>query len=101
MIAQIGDMAVNDLDISDAIRMAGDRVKQVHIADVSGLNPLVDEWYSLMLPGTVNLDFVEIFGALKDIGYDGEICLESWVIDDPVSTLADFRKRVGKLWSKA
>ena len=100
MIAQIGDMAVNDLDISEAIRRSGDRVKQVHIADVSGLNPLLDGWASLMLPGTGNLDYIEIFRALKDIGYDGEICLESWVRDDPVSTLVDYRKKVESLWNK-
>jgi len=101
MIAQIGDMAANDLDISNAIRSAGDRIKQVHIADVSGLNPLVDGWASLMLPGEGDLEFVGIFRALKDIGYDGEICLESWIRDDPISTLVDYRERIKELWDKA
>ena len=101
MIAQIGDMAVNDLDISNAIRYAGDRIKQVHIADVTGLNPLVDGWASLMLPGEGNLEFVEIFSALKNVGYEGEICLESWIRDDPISTLVDYRKRIEELWNKA
>ena len=101
MIAQIGDMAVNDLDISDSIRRAGDRIKQVHIADVSGFNPLVDGWSSLMFPGEGNLDFVEIFSALKDIGYDGEICLESWIRDDPISSLINYRQKIEKLWKKA
>ena len=101
MIAQIHDMAINDLSVSEAIRMADDRIKQVHIADVSGLNPIRDGWSSLLLPGKGVLDFVEIFRALKDIGYDGEICLEALLGDDPVLALKDYRKRIEMYWEQA
>ena len=101
MIAQIGDMAVNDLDVVDAIRDAGDRIKQVHIADVSALNPLVDGWFFLLLPGRGVLGLVEVFRALKDVGYDGEICVEALLGDDPVSALTDYRKNIQKLWKQA
>jgi sugar phosphate isomerase/epimerase len=101
MIAQIQDMAVNDLDVSGAIRDAGDRIKQVHVADVSGLNPLSEAWSPLLLPGKGVLDFVKIFKALKDIGYDGEICIEAILGEDPASTLSDTRKFLENIWKHA
>jgi sugar phosphate isomerase/epimerase len=101
MIAQIGDMAVNDLDVMESIRYAGDRIKQVHIADVSGLNPLCEGWSSMLLPGNGVLGIGEIFGALKDIGYEGEICVEALFGDDPVSSLTNYRKYIQKLWKQA
>jgi len=101
MIAQIHDMAINDLDVSDAIRMAGERIKQVHVADVSGLNPLEDGWSSLLLPGMGVLDFDEIFRALKDVGYDSEICLEALLGDDPASALKYYRKNIEEYWIQA
>ena len=30
------------------------------------------------------LDFEAIFGALKDVGYDEELCIEALLGDDPV-----------------
>jgi sugar phosphate isomerase/epimerase len=101
MIAQIKDMVINDLDVVDAIRAAGDRIKQVHIADVSGLDPLCESWSPFMLPGKGVLDFVSIFRALKDIGYNGEICIEAIIGDDPVSDLKETSKYIQSKWRQA
>lgn len=60
-------------------------------ADVSIFNSLVDGWSSLLLPGYGVLDFVELFRALKDFGYDGEICIEALLGDDPALALGDSR----------
>jgi sugar phosphate isomerase/epimerase len=53
------------------------------------------------LPGKGVLDFVEIFKALKDIGYDGEICIEAILGGDPASTLSDTRKFLENIWKHA
>jgi len=73
--AQIHQMAYTDFDIPAAIRASGDRIKLVHIADVSGFNKIVDP-PSFVMPGRGKLDFVSIFRAFKDINYDGEFCME-------------------------
>ena len=73
--AQIHHMAFTDLDVSAAIRASGDKIKLVHIADVTGYNPIIDP-ISYVIPGKGKLDFVTIFKAFKDVGYDGEFCME-------------------------
>jgi sugar phosphate isomerase/epimerase len=101
MCAQIKDMAFNDVDVSAAIRASGDMLKMVHVADVEDLNPLVESKTSFMLPGRGSLDFVAIFRALKDIGYDGEVCIEATLGDDPVSDLVECRKFLEAKWKQA
>ncbi|MCW4037655.1 MAG: sugar phosphate isomerase/epimerase [Candidatus Bathyarchaeota archaeon] len=73
--AQIHQMAYTDLDVAAAIRASGDRIKLVHIADVVGFNTAVD-LISFVTPGKGILDFASVLKALKDINYDGELCIE-------------------------
>jgi len=101
LIAQIHDMAINDLDIPSAIKAMRGKVKQVHIADVSSLNPYTEPSTSTVLPGSGKLDFVEIFKALKDVGYDGEICIETMLGDDLAAELSESRKHIESKWREA
>lgn len=101
MIAQVHDMAFNDVDLPAAIRAFGDMIEVVHVADVKSLNPVAETKTSNMLPGRGSLDFTAIFRALKDVGYDGQICLEALLGDDPVSDLREARKFLEATWEKA
>ena len=101
MIAQLQDMAVNDLDVCEAIRDAGDRIKQVHVADVSGFTPLSESWSSWLMPSKGVLDFVDIFRTLKAIGFDGEVCIEALLGDDYISDLSTCRVFVESKWRQA
>ena len=92
--AQIQSMVLTDLDVPGAIRAMGSMIKLVHIGDVLGTNSITDQTSSLV-PGKGKLDFIPILKALKDIGYNGEICLEPsppTLGKDVVSELRDGRK---------
>ncbi len=101
--AQIHQMAYSDLNIAAAIRASGDMIKLVHIADVMGFNPLIDA-ISFITPGKGRLDFVSVFKALKNIGYDGEIVMEPdpWGPgDNYMSELRSGRKFLEEKWKQA
>jgi sugar phosphate isomerase/epimerase len=57
------------MDPAAAIRELGDLVLHVHLRDARRAAPLV-------LPGEGEVDFVEVFRALRDIGYAGPLVLE-------------------------
>lgn len=101
VIAQIHDMAFNDADLPSAIRALGDMIELVHVADVNCVNPLSESKMSNMLPGRGILDFDAIFGVLKDVGYDGEICVEAFLGDYPVSDLIECRELLNAKWKQA
>ncbi len=101
VIAQIHDMAFNDADLPAAIRALGDKIELVHLADVNSLNPLSESKTSNMIPGRGILDFASIFGALKDVGYNGEICIEALLGDDPVSDLKECKEFLTLKWKQA
>ncbi len=61
---------VND-DIPKFIRTMGSRIKCLHIHDVDYVHDLHT------LPGMGKLDYNEIFATLKEIGYNGDLTLES------------------------
>ena len=101
--AQIQSMAITDLDIPAAIRAMGSMIKLVHIGDVLGFNPIIDSVES-MLPGKGKLDFIPILKALKDVGYNGEICLEPsppTLGKDIISELRESRKFLEANWKQA
>jgi sugar phosphate isomerase/epimerase len=102
MLAQIHDMAFNDADLPAAIHALGDIIELVHVADVNCLNPLSDSKTSNMVPGRGIIDFTSIFEALKDVGYDGELCIEALLgDDDPVSDLIECREFMEAKWKQA
>ncbi|MGV8874527.1 MAG: TIM barrel protein [Rhodococcus sp. (in: high G+C Gram-positive bacteria)] len=70
-------MSIEEADLPDALRMAGDRIKHVHLGDSNRL-----------LPGHGILGWVDIFAALRDVGYDGFVNLECSPGDSPETNLA-------------
>jgi len=57
------------LDPAEAIRELSELVFHVHLRDARRGDPLV-------LPGEGEVDFIEVFRALREIGYDGPMILE-------------------------
>jgi len=101
--AQIHQMAYADLDVPAAVRASGEMIKLVHIADVRGFNPLTDP-VTFITPGRGRLDFVSIFRAFKDVGYDGEFCMEPSPYEngeDLVSELREGREFLEAKWKQA
>jgi sugar phosphate isomerase/epimerase len=102
--AQVHQMAYTDLDVVDALRASGAMVKLVHIADVTGFNALLDP-ASFVTPGKGRLDFASVFRAFKDIGYNGEFCIEpradSLEGKDFVSELRSGRELLEAEWASA
>lgn len=101
--AQIHQMAYTDLDVAAAIRAAGDRIKLVHIADIVGVNPAVDP-IAFVPPGKGRLDFAAVCKALKEVHYDGELCIEPRAETlegtDFVSDLRAGRKLLQATWMR-
>ncbi|MFV0253232.1 MAG: sugar phosphate isomerase/epimerase family protein [Beutenbergiaceae bacterium] len=69
-------MSIEEADIPQALRRAGDQVRHVHLGENNRL-----------LPGSGSLDWSAIFGALADIGYDGAVNLECATGADPHQSL--------------
>lgn len=69
-------MSIEEASISASLRLAGARVAHVHLGDNNRL-----------LPGSGRLDWMAIFGALRDIGYDGAVNLECSTEGDPAQSL--------------
>ena len=60
------NMNIEEAHIGDAIRAGKGYIGHVHVADN-------DRWY----PGHAHYDFQETIQALKEIGYDGALALET------------------------
>ncbi|HEU4753718.1 MAG TPA: sugar phosphate isomerase/epimerase [Armatimonadota bacterium] len=58
-------MHIEETDMPRALREAGDRITEVHLADNTRLEP-----------GTGDIDFVAIFRALLDVGFTGYMAYE-------------------------
>jgi sugar phosphate isomerase/epimerase len=69
-------VSIEEADIAQAIRLAGNRIKHVHLADNNRL-----------LPGHGNIDWAGCIAALKSVGYDGYLNLECSTSGDPATTL--------------
>jgi sugar phosphate isomerase/epimerase len=79
-------VAIEEADIAQAIRLAGNRIKHVHLAD-----------NNRMLPGYGNIDWEGCIAALKSVGYDGYLNLECSTSGDPATTLpatSEFLRRL-------
>lgn len=79
-------MSIEEADPAAAIREAGDRVAHVHLGDNNRL-----------LPGHGRLDWQSIFGALREIGFDGAVSLECSTEGDPAQTLPATAERLREL----
>jgi sugar phosphate isomerase/epimerase len=65
-------MNIEDASIEEGLRLAGDRLWHVHIADSNRL-----------YPGSGHLDFDSIFATLEDMGYQGYVSAELLPLPDP------------------
>lgn len=65
-------MNIEEPDCAESIRKAGKRIGHVHVADS-------DRWY----PGHAHYDFDSTFSALKEVGYERAVALESFLYPDP------------------
>ena len=60
-------MNIEEKSIPDAVRMAGERVFHVHTSE-----------NDRGAPGSGHIDWEGLFSALGDIGYDGQLVIESF-----------------------
>lgn len=79
-------MSIEEASIPAALRAAGDRVRHVHLGDSNRL-----------LPGGGFLDWLAIFAALREIGYDRAVNLECSTEGDPSVTLPRTADRLREL----
>lgn len=71
-------MSIEEKNVADSLRVAGDQVRHVHLGDSNRL-----------LPGHGALDWPDIFAALSEIGYHGTVNLECSTSGDPEQTLPE------------
>lgn len=64
-------MHIEETDMPRALREAGDRITEVHLADNTRLEP-----------GTGDIDFVAVFRALLDVGFNGYLAYECGISGD-------------------
>jgi sugar phosphate isomerase/epimerase len=81
------NMNITEACIADSIRMAGNRIGHVHLADSNRL-----------LPGKGHIDFAGVFTALRGAGYAGGFSFECGVLGD---FTAEISACIGMLRAKA
>ena len=84
VLADFFHMSIEEADIVESIRYAGESIKHVHLGDNNRL-----------LPGYGSIDWNRCFAALKEVGYEGFVNLECSTCGDPAQTLpavAEFLK---------
>lgn len=69
-------MSIEESNLGDALRQAGDRIVHMQLGDSNRL-----------LPGQGLLDWHEIFGALAEVGFDGYVSLECSTGNDAAVSL--------------
>ncbi len=78
VLADFFHMSIEEKNIGDSLRYAGDSVKHVHLGDNNRL-----------LPGYGTIDWSAGFRALNDIGFKGYLNLECSTCGDPALTLPE------------
>jgi sugar phosphate isomerase/epimerase len=76
VIADTFHMSVEETDLGQAIRDAGDRIAHVQLGDSNRLEP-----------GAGHYDWAETLTALDDIGYDGWLAMECGLSGPPAEVL--------------
>jgi len=77
---------IEDVDMIEAIRTCGGRLSHVHLADSNR-----------RLPGEGHVDFARIIAALREIGYDGFVSLETLCAPSPEHVIAHAKGRIAVL----
>jgi sugar phosphate isomerase/epimerase len=78
VVADLFHMNIEEDDLAGAITSTGSRIVHVHVDDSNRLQP-----------GTGHIDFAAVFGALREIGYDGWLALECRLRGAPDTALPD------------
>lgn len=86
VLADFFHMSIEESCIADSIRYAGKSIRHVHLGDNNRL-----------LPGYGSIDWQAGFNALKDVGFDGFVCLECSTCGEPDKTLPETAKLLRKL----
>lgn len=79
-------MNIEEADLAACIRRAGKAIGHVHVADS-------DRWY----PGHAHYEFESTFAALKEVGYEGAVALESFLYPDPETAARLGLRRIKEL----
>lgn len=102
ILADFHHMNIEERDIAASIRAAGQHIGYVHVVDSNRREP-----------GQGHTDFRSGFDALKSVGYDGWLTIESGILgvedgelviempDNPEAALRRAREHVSTLWSLA
>lgn len=89
LLADLFHMNIEERDIADALRVAGDRVGHVHFVDSNR-----------RAAGYGHIDHAAVVAALTDIGYDGYLCAEALPLPDAdaaaATTIATIKKLVAQ-----
>lgn len=86
VLADFFHMSIEESNIADSIRYAGKDIQHVHLGDNNRL-----------LPGYGSIDWLKGFNALKEVGFDGFVCLECSTCGTPAETLPETAKLLKKL----
>jgi sugar phosphate isomerase/epimerase len=79
-------MSIEETNLGDALRQAGDRIVHVHLGDSNRL-----------LPGQGLLDWEKVFRALNDVRYDAYVNLECAAGPGPANALPATAQRLRRL----
>jgi sugar phosphate isomerase/epimerase len=81
-------MNIEEDDLHETIRQADSRIAHVHLADSNRLQP-----------GAGHTDFAGVFGALRDVGFEGYMAMECGIRGDASEVLPEvvryLRSRIG------
>jgi len=90
ILADFFHMHLEEPNLADALRQVGPHLGYIHVADSNRLEP-----------GAGFLDFRTPFAALKEVGYDGWITVESGASKDPETALREAHQRLREWWAEA
>jgi len=88
VLADFFHMSIEESDMVESIKYAGESIKHIHLGDNNRL-----------LPGYGTIDWKKCFDALKEVNYNGFLNLECSTSGDPSKTLpetAEFLKKMLK-----
>lgn len=87
ILADFFHMSIEEADIADALKKGDKYIGYIHLADSNRLEP-----------GAGHTDFAPGFAALKSIGYDGWLTIESGASTEPEDALKRANKFIKTLW---
>jgi len=90
IMADLFHMNIEEVDMAESIRQAGDYIVNVHLADSNRLTP-----------GHGHTDFKSVFRALKDIGYSYFCALECGIPGDRVGELKRTVEYLRRIYDEA